>query len=137
MLDALFGSYSNLGLNILRIGLAVVFFAHGLMKLRGMDNTIGFFKQLGIPLPEVNAWFVALLETGGAILLVLGLGTRILAILFVFDMLVAILTARIRMMKSPFVGGWELEFGLLMGSLAVFFTGPEMYSLDALLHIGL
>src|SRR5687768_8377034 len=102
MLESIFAPYSDIGLLILRVGIAAVMIAHGLPKLRGIQGVAGFFKQLGIPLPLASAWLVALLETVGSALLILGLGTRILALGFAIDMLVAILTARIGMMKSPF-----------------------------------
>jgi uncharacterized membrane protein YphA (DoxX/SURF4 family) len=38
----------------------------------------GFLKQMGVPLPMFFAWIVALLETVGSVLLILGLGTRLL-----------------------------------------------------------
>jgi len=53
-------------------------------------------KQLGVPLPMLFSWLVALLETFGAVLLILGLGTRILGLLFAVDMLVAIFAAKIK-----------------------------------------
>jgi putative oxidoreductase len=147
MLESLFAPYSDVGLLVLRIGLALVFIAHGWPKLnpnspmKGTAGVAGFFKQLGIPLPTAAAWLVALLETIGSVLLILGLGTRILAIMFVINMLVAIVKARIGMMKSSFAGGnaigWEFEFLLAVGALALLFTGAGAYSLDAMLNTGL
>src|SRR5574341_685532 len=137
MLENLLAPYGDLGLLILRIGLAVVFIAHGWPKLKGIGMVTGFFKQLGIPLAPAAAWLVALLETVGSALVVAGLGTRILAAMFVIDMLVAIVKARIGMAKAAFAGGnaigWEFEFALLVGALALVFTGAGAYSLDAVL----
>jgi putative oxidoreductase len=147
MLDTLLAPYTDIGLLILRIGLALVFIAHGWPKLNPnspMKGTVGFaagLKSMGVPLPGVAAWIVALLETFGSLLLIVGFGTRVLAILFVINMLVAIVQARIGMMKSSFAGGnaigWEFEFILLVSSLLLFFTGAGAYSLDALLNTGL
>ncbi len=141
MLANMFAPYSNLGPLILRIGLALVFLAHGWPKLNPnspMKGVIGFsagLKQMGVPLPTFFAWVVALLETVGAVLLILGLGTRILAVGFAINMLVAIVVARIRMMKSAFAGGggigWEFEFILMAGALALLFIGAGSISLDA------
>jgi uncharacterized membrane protein YphA (DoxX/SURF4 family) len=50
-----------------------------------------------VPAPAFFAWIVALLETVGSILLILGLGTRILALGLVINMLVAIFRVRIKM----------------------------------------
>jgi putative oxidoreductase len=131
MLENIFGPYAYLGPLILRVGLGLVFLAHGLPKInpnspvKGVTGFAGFLKQLNIPAPMLFAWIVALLETVGAVLLILGPGTRILSLLFAIDMLVAILSVKIGMMKAPFSGqnGWDFEFALLIGSVALLFLG--------------
>ena len=145
MLESIFAPYSSLGLLFLRVGLGIVFFAHGWPKLnpngpmKGLVGVAGFFKQAGIPLPGFYAWVVALLETVGAVLLILGLGTRILAIGYVIDMIVATLLVRIGMAKSPFSGGqgigWEFEFILGVAALALLFTGAGSFGLDAIVGL--
>jgi len=144
MLENFLAPYSDVGLLILRIGVGLVMLAHGWPKLNpsgpmgGVSGVGGFFKQLGIPVPSAAAWLVALLETFGAVLLIVGLGTRILALGFAIDMLVAITRARIWMMKSKFAGdgiGWEFEFILGMASLALLFTGAGQYALDPLIGL--
>src|SRR5205809_3447256 len=100
MLQNLFGPYADLGLLILRIGLALVMIAHGLPKInpnspmKGIAGMEGFLKQMNVPMPTFFAWVVALLETVGAVLLIIGLGTRILAVGFAIDMLMAIVLAK-------------------------------------------
>lgn len=122
----------DLGLLILRIGIAIVFFAHGLPKIKDVGQLAGFFKQAGIPLPSLGAWVVALWETLGAVLLLAGLGTRWVALGYAFSMLVAIVYVKFRMAKAKFTGqgGWELEFSLLVAALALVFTGAGAYALD-------
>lgn len=70
----------------------------------------------------------------GAVLLILGLGTRILAAGFASDMLVAILVAKRGFMKVSFMAqqatGWEFDFALLAASLALLFTGAGSIALD-------
>jgi len=143
MLENLFALYSDLGPLILRIGLALVFLAHGWPKLNPnseMKGVAGFtagLKQMGVPLPTFSAWVVTLLETVGAVLLILGLGTRILAVGFAIDMLVAIYLVKVRMMKAPFSGqnGWDFEFALMVGSIALLFTGAGAYALDTAIRL--
>jgi putative oxidoreductase len=143
MLQNLFGPYADLGLLILRVGLAVVMISHGLPKLnanspmKGIPGVTGFLKQLNVPMPTFFAWVLALLETVGAVLLIIGLGTRILAVGYVIDMLVAIWLVKMRMMKAPFSGqnGWDFEFSLLIIALALIFTGSGRYGVD--LSLGL
>jgi putative oxidoreductase len=143
MLENIFAPYSGIGPLVLRIGLALVFLAHGWPKINpnspmhGVAGLTGFLKQLRVPLPGLFAWVVALLETVGSVLFILGLGTRILAVGFVIDMVVATWLVRIGMTKSPFAGGegigWEYEFILGVGALALLFLGAGAYSLDAVL----
>lgn len=143
MLEDIFAPYSDLGPLILRIGLALVFLAHGWPKLnpnsemKGTAGFAGFLNQMGVPLPTFFAWVVTLLETAGAVLLILGLGTRILAVGLAINMLVAIYLAKIRMMKASFSGqnGWEFEFALMAGSLALLFSGAGSLSLDAVIGL--
>lgn len=115
---------------VLRLAVALVFIAHGHAKLFGFGHAgvTGFFASLGIPLPGIAAWCVTLLEFGGGIALAAGLFTRVLASLFVINMVVAIVLA---VLPKGFVGGYELEFLLAMGSLALAFAGAGAYSMDA------
>lgn len=145
MLENIFAPFSDWGLLILRLALGIVMIAHGWPKLnpngpmKGPAGVAGFFKQLGVPLPLFFAWVVSLLETVGAVLLILGLGTRILAVGFVIDMTVAIVAARIGMMKSPFSGGqgigWEFEFALAGIALGLLFIGAGSIALDPIVGL--
>jgi putative oxidoreductase len=142
MLEHFFSPMSDWGPLILRLALGFLFPFHGWMKLnpngpmKGPAGFAGFLKQIGVPLPLFFAWVVALLETVGAALLILGLGTRILAALIVIDMLVAIWLVKRRMQKVAFMdqkGGWEFEFALMAQALALVFTGAGRIGLDRLI----
>jgi uncharacterized membrane protein YphA (DoxX/SURF4 family) len=145
MLENIFSPFSDWGLLILRLGLGMIFLVHGWPKLnpnspmKGAAGFSGFLKQIGVPLPAFFAWIVALLETVGAVLLILGLGTRILAILFAIDMLVAIFVAKRGFMKVPFMAqqttGWEFDFILLVAALTLLFTGAGVIALDPALGL--
>lgn len=76
-----------------RISVGFVFYESGLGKLRGLDKVIEFFTSLGIPFPQIQAPMVASLEFLGGILLMLGLGTRVVTIPLTVIMLVALRTA--------------------------------------------
>lgn len=143
MLETLFAPISDVGLLILRVGLALVFVGHGWPKMKpgsamgGPSGFIGFLRQQGVPLPALLGWVVILLETAGAALLLLGLGTRILALGYAIDMLVAIELVKRRMMKAPFSGenGWDFDFALMVGALALLFTGAGSLALDPLVGL--
>lgn len=80
----------------LRLYLAPIFWMAGTNKINSMDSTIEWFGNpdwgLGLPFPEFMAWAAALTESGGAILLVLGLAVRWVSIPLIITMLVAIFT---------------------------------------------
>src|SRR3984893_2020731 len=69
------------------------FMQTGWGKLSDIGKVVGFFSDLGIPAPALNAYFVSALEFGGGILLILGLGSRLIALPLVIDMLAAYITA--------------------------------------------
>jgi len=145
MLENIFSPYSDWGLLILRLATGIIFLVHGWPKLnpnspmKGPAGFGSFLKQMGVPLPIFFGWVVALLETVGVVLLILGLGTRILAVLFAIDMLVATFVAKRRVMKVGFTAqqatGWEFDFALLAISLALLFTGSGSIALDPVLGL--
>ena len=105
-------------------------------KLQHLDRVTKFFTSLGIPMPHANAIFIAVLEFVGGILLALGLGARLVALLFVGDMVVAYVTADhdafVSFISNPdkFVGA--TPFAFLLASLLILIFGPGRFSLDAL-----
>lgn len=120
----------DLALLVARVTIAIVFIAHGYMKLfvMGHEGVTGFFTSLGIPLPGVNAWFVSVLEFAGGIALALGLFTQPIALLLAGDMAVAIALA---LLPKGLVGGYEFELTLGAVALAIGLAGAGRYSLDA------
>lgn len=80
----------------LRLYLAPIFWMAGTGKLANMDSTIEWFANpdwgLGLPFPALMAWLATLTETGGAILLLLGLAVRWISIPLIITMVVAMLT---------------------------------------------
>jgi putative oxidoreductase len=107
-------------------------------KLHRMPQVIEFFSSLGIPAPAANAWFVALLEFVGGILLAVGLGSRLLALLSVGDMLVAYITADTEAFKGffshPDKFAAAAPFVFLIAWLIILIFGPGKISIDALLE---
>jgi putative oxidoreductase len=112
----------NWGLVPLRLAVGLVFVVHGAQKLFvfGLGGTAGFMAKVGIPLPSVAAVVVTAVEILGGLALVLGLGTRLAAALLAFEMLIVILTVRL---KAGFLGGYEFEFTLFAASLSLVLLG--------------
>jgi putative oxidoreductase len=106
-------------------------------KLHSLDRVTNFFTSLGIPAPGANAVFIATLEFVGGILFALGLGTRLIALLFAGDMLVAYYAADREALLSVFSSPDKFyaaaPYVFLMASVIVLIFGPGKYSLDALL----
>ena len=121
----------GIGLLLLRIAVGIVFMLHGKQKLFdfGFAGVSDAFSHMGVPMPGVMGPFVALLEFFGGIALILGFLTRLFALGFTIDMLVAILLVQ---MKNGF-SHYELEFLLSVSSLALVFMGGGVFSVDAFL----
>jgi putative oxidoreductase len=121
----------SLGLAALRIAVGAVFIDHGAQKLFvfGFTGVTGAFTQMGVPMPGIMGPFVGMLEFFGGIALVLGLLTRLFALGFAIDMLVAILLVQL---KNGF-SHYELEFLLCVSSVALLLMGGGGFSVDALL----
>jgi putative oxidoreductase len=112
------------------------FLQTGWGKLNDIPKVTAFFTNLGIPAPALNAWFVAGLEFGGGVLLILGLASRFIAMPLVIDMIVAYATADREALFSifsnpdKFTGAAPYTF--LFASLLVLIFGPGRYGLDEL-----
>ncbi|MED4402270.1 DoxX family protein [Metabacillus fastidiosus] len=119
---------------ILRVFLGITFLMHGLSKFQGgIENTVGFFESLG--LPGFTAYMVALIELIGGIAVVLGLGTRVISILFVIILAVAIVKVKL---AAGFLGngqmaGYELDLALMAISIYLAITKRSLLALDNVL----
>jgi putative oxidoreductase len=107
-------------------------------KLSDIGKVVGFFTDLGIPAPALNAYFVSALEFGGGVVLILGLGSRLIALPLVVNMLVAYITADrealLSVFSSPDKFTGAAPFTFLVASLIVLIFGPGKISVDALLQ---
>ena len=106
-------------------------------KLHHLSNVTQFFSSLGIPAPALNAYFISGLEFVGGILLILGLGSRVIALLLSVDMIVAYLTADRDALKMIFANPDKFyaaaPYTFLFASLIVLIFGPGLFALDTLI----
>ncbi|MEJ2547087.1 MAG: DoxX family protein [Gemmatimonadota bacterium] len=129
------GVNPELGLALLRVAVGVIFISHGAPKLfGGMEATAGFFGSLGIPLPLVAAWAVALLEFVGGIFLVIGLLVTPVSLLLTLTMLAGIILVHAPngwyVIGPQANGGVEFNVALIAGLLMLIFGGPGLASMD-------
>ena len=87
---------------LIRVYCGWQFWQSGWAHLPYLPKFVDYFNGLGIPAPTLNAYFIAVLEAGGGILLVLGLGSRLISLLLAGDMFVAFIIADRDALKSIF-----------------------------------
>lgn len=119
-----------LGLLVLRLGLAVVFILSGYAKLFGAPATwLKWFPQHGFP--SYFAYIAGSLEFFGGILLVLGLMTRIVALLLAIQMAIAVVKVSLPHSGIYNVDGYGLPLMLGVASFALVTVGAGLLSIDA------
>lgn len=118
----------DLALLLLRVVLGIVMLVHGVPKLLHFGGVAKGFAGMGIPAPTLAAAVAAIAEAGGGVLMLLGIATDIAGVLFVIDMLGAIIFVHAAKGFSAGKGGWEFPLVLLTMALAIAFAGPGRYS---------
>ena len=132
---------------LIRLMAGSVFLWEGILKFVYVNQGVGRFTKLGLPFPELTATFIGGLEIVGGLLLLFGLLTRVVAVLFVVEMIVAILTTKISLYLGtsplplppalPKVGWWAVlhetrsDWAQLLTSAFLLIAGPGPWSLDA------
>jgi putative oxidoreductase len=123
---------------VIRLIWGILFFMAGWGKLMNITMPIEFFESLGIPYPVFSAWLVALTETIGGGLLVIGFLARLAALPLIITMVTALLTAHldgVLNMFHDFQGFMNEEpFYYLLASLIILAFGPGFFSLDAICY---
>lgn len=134
---------------LLRLMAGGVFFWEGILKFVYTNQGIGRFTKLGLPFPEFTANFIGVLEIVGGLLLIFGLLTRFISLVFIIEMIVAILTTKIALYLGtsplplppapPQVGFWAVlheirsDYAQLLTCAFLFITGSGKVALDSVL----
>jgi putative oxidoreductase len=114
------------------------FFLTGRGKLQHLDKITEFFKSLRIPFPHFNACLAGGAECFGGLLLLAGLGARLVSLPLIFITIMAYLTAELDSLKQiftdpdKFVTAAPFLFMLACGIVLAF--GPGVFSLDWLIE---
>jgi putative oxidoreductase len=111
------------------------FIQDGWGKLNNLAKVTDFFNSLGLPAPGLTAASIAGLELVGGVLLALGLGSRLIALLLTGNMLMAYITADREALFSVFSDPDKFygasPYTYLFASIIVLVFGPGNYSVDA------
>src|ERR1051326_8091269 len=134
---------------ILRVMAGTVFFWEGVLKFVFANQGVGRFTKLGFPAPHFTATADGWLEIIGGLLLITGFLTRVIAIPFIVEMLVAMASTKIPMSLGtsplplppvpPQIGFWAVlheirsEYAQLLTCAFLLLVGPGRWSLDALM----
>lgn len=121
----------NIGAIILRVVLGFIFAVHGFQKFQaGLGNIASFFDSIGIP--GFLAYIVAVIELVGGILLILGVGTRVIGALLAIIMVGAIFTAKFSIGFIAADGATGYEYDVALAAMAIYFifAGAGQYSVD-------
>jgi putative oxidoreductase len=106
-------------------------------KLHNLGHVKEFFGSLGIPAPAVMAPAISMLEFVGGILLIVGLGTRLVGLLLTANMLTAYLAGDREALASIFSDPGKFynadPFTFLFSAAIVLVFGAGLFSLDALI----
>jgi len=132
---------------LLRLMAGGVFLWEGILKFVYVNQGVGRFTKLGFPFPDFTASFVGGLEIVGGLLILLGLGTRFVAVPFLIEMVVAMLSTKIGLYlgtsplplppSPPVTGFWAVlhevrsEYAQLLTSAYLLWAGPGPWSVDA------
>ena len=132
---------------LLRLMAGGVFLWEGILKFVYVNQGVGRFTKLGFPFPDFTASFVGGLEIVGGLLILLGLGTRFVAVPFLIEMVVAMLSTKIGLYlgtsplplppSPPVTGFWAVlhevrsEYAQLLTIAFLLWAGPGPLSVDA------
>jgi putative oxidoreductase len=113
------------------------FFETGKGKLMNHEKVTQFFGSLHIPLPSMNAYLAGATECFGGLLLLIGLGSRLVCLPLIFVLIIAYATAETESVKAIFSDPDKFvtatPFLFLEACVVVLVFGPGKFSVDALL----
>jgi len=128
------GKLQDVPLLLFRIVLAIGFYEPAMMKLKNLSGVAEWFGSMNYPLPMVSASLSMVTEVSGILLLVLGLGTRLISLPMMFIMVIASLTVHLPNGFPAGDNGFEIPLYYFLMLFALVIYGPGKYSLDHLIR---
>ena len=124
----------DIPLLLIRLVLAYGFYDPAMKKLNNIDGIIKWFESMELPMPALNAYMATATESVGVLLLVLGLGVRIISFPLIITMLVAIKTVHWTNGFSAGVNGFEIPFYYIIMLFTLLIYGGGNIGLDYFLR---
>lgn len=128
------GRGPNTVLGLYRIVVGVLFACHGAASLFGILGGAAGGHGGTVPFGAWPGWWAALIELVGGILVAVGLGTRIAAVISSGSMAYAYFTVHQPKALLPIQNGGEAAAMFCWAFFLLLFTGAGTLSLDALLR---
>ena len=129
------GGVSDAGMLIGRIALVALFLRAGWGKLMSWPGIVHLLVHLGAPFPRIGGVVAIACELGGGILIVIGLRTRLVALVMIAFIAGATWFAhRFWTMHGPAAFDAEINFfknlAIIGGFLLLASAGPGRFSID-------
>lgn len=119
---------------LLRLTVGLVFIQAGWGKFQNFDQTVAFFDSIGIPFADANAFLASATELVGGLLILVGLGTRLIIFPLVVVMIVALGTAHANDITSLTALMGLRAWDYLVSFLVLGAFGAGKFSIDAKLE---
>ena len=125
-----YGVGEDLGKLLLRVTLGVLILLHGIAKITGgVDGIVGMVEKAGVP--GAFGYLVYIGEILAPLLLIIGLWSRLAALVIAINMVIAVALAHAdELVTLTETGGWALELQgmFFVGAVAIALLGAGRYS---------
>src|ERR1035438_8744846 len=122
---------------LVRLAVSLIFFTQGILKYIDPNMGVVRFTRIGFPHPYFTAHFVGTFEVLCGLLLLLGLGTRLVSIPLLAVITTAIATTKVPELFRANQGFWYMvsdartDFAMFCCLVFLISVGGESWSLDA------
>lgn len=132
-----------IGLLVLRLALGLIFVLHGWMNLvAGQESFLReMLAMVGFAPPNVVVWTITAVEALGGLALILGIFTRVAAVVLALEMVVAagLFLANqgffiVAVPNVPLAYGFEYHLALVGGLVCLALNGAGEFALEARLY---
>ena len=124
---------------LLRLSLAIMFFAHAWLKIRvfTIPGTVKYFESLGVP--GLLAYLTIAAEVGGGLLLLFGIGTRWVALALIPLILgtIVLVHGKNGWLFTNKDGGWEYPAFWIVGLLVLAALGDGAAAIGPMVGLNL